>query len=303
MKTFLVTGSDRGIGEALCREIHARGERVLAACLDDSEKLRADGVRVEPAIDVTSDRAAILSADATVRLAPWNRWDRALRRSPPVVFTSPQWAASPDSSFPTSCCTFASRFTASSATRSFPSTHGSIPTRPIFLKKTTAVSRRKRRPPVSGVSARRKNTAEGASMLDCIGGAAAPRAPCCVPASREAIAAPRSRDHAELSTRQSPRPSPVEACKPWIAARATPSASTVAMCLSSSPTWNAAWKSCAIGPIWRAEARVLRVASSGFASLRVGPDDRRFSKSSDQSAKSFCNPHPKLIARLLNPTV
>jgi hypothetical protein len=213
MKTFLVTGSDRGIGEALCREIHVRGERVLAACLDDSEKLRADGVRVEPAIDVTSDRADILSADATVRLAPWNRWDRALRRSPPVVFTSPQWAASPDSSFPTSCCTFASRFTASSATRSFPSTHGSIPTRPIFLKKTTAVSRRKRRPPVSGVSARRKDTAEGASMLDCIGGAAAPRAPCCVPASREAIAAPRSRDHAELSTRQSPRPSPVEACK------------------------------------------------------------------------------------------
>src|SRR5207249_9294692 len=36
--------------------------------------------------------------------------------------------------------------------------------------------------------------------------------PRCVPANREAIAAPRSRDHAELSTRRSPRPSPVEAC-------------------------------------------------------------------------------------------
>jgi NAD(P)-dependent dehydrogenase (short-subunit alcohol dehydrogenase family) len=57
MKTFLVTGSDRGIGEALCREIHARGERVIAACLDDSKTLRDHGVWVEPAVDVTSDAA------------------------------------------------------------------------------------------------------------------------------------------------------------------------------------------------------------------------------------------------------
>src|SRR5262249_18987632 len=41
----------------------------------------------------------------------------AFRRSPPVVFTSPQWTAFPDSSFPMSSCSFASRFTASSATR------------------------------------------------------------------------------------------------------------------------------------------------------------------------------------------
>ena len=57
MKTFLVTGSDRGIGEALCREIHARGERVIAACLDDSKALRDHGMWVEPAVDVTSDAA------------------------------------------------------------------------------------------------------------------------------------------------------------------------------------------------------------------------------------------------------
>jgi NAD(P)-dependent dehydrogenase (short-subunit alcohol dehydrogenase family) len=63
MKTFMVTGSDRGIGEALCREIHARGERVVAACLDDSKTLRGEGVWVEPAIDVTSDAAVRRLAD------------------------------------------------------------------------------------------------------------------------------------------------------------------------------------------------------------------------------------------------
>jgi NAD(P)-dependent dehydrogenase (short-subunit alcohol dehydrogenase family) len=70
MKTFLVTGSDRGIGEALCREIHTRGERVIAACLDDSTTLRELGVWVEPAVDVTSDAALRGLADrlAGVRL-------------------------------------------------------------------------------------------------------------------------------------------------------------------------------------------------------------------------------------------
>jgi NAD(P)-dependent dehydrogenase (short-subunit alcohol dehydrogenase family) len=57
MKTFLVTGADRGIGEALCHEIHARGERAIAACLHDSEPLRARGISVEPGVDVTSDTA------------------------------------------------------------------------------------------------------------------------------------------------------------------------------------------------------------------------------------------------------
>lgn len=57
MKTFLVTGADRGIGEALCLELQARSERVIAACLDDSPTLRSRGVRVEPGVDVTSDTA------------------------------------------------------------------------------------------------------------------------------------------------------------------------------------------------------------------------------------------------------
>ena len=57
MTAVLVTGADRGIGNALCRACHGRGDDVIAACLDDSDTLRALGVRVEPGVDVTSDAA------------------------------------------------------------------------------------------------------------------------------------------------------------------------------------------------------------------------------------------------------
>lgn len=57
MRTVLVTGADRGIGEALAVEAHSRGSRVIAACLEDSSRLRDRGVRVEPHVDVTSDAA------------------------------------------------------------------------------------------------------------------------------------------------------------------------------------------------------------------------------------------------------
>ena len=57
MSVVLVTGADRGIGNALCRACHARGDTVVAACLEESDELRALGVRVEPGVDVTSDDA------------------------------------------------------------------------------------------------------------------------------------------------------------------------------------------------------------------------------------------------------
>ena len=57
MSVVLVTGADRGIGNALCRAYRARGDTVIAACLGDSEELRALGLKVEPGVDVTSDEA------------------------------------------------------------------------------------------------------------------------------------------------------------------------------------------------------------------------------------------------------
>src|SRR5215510_1681411 len=57
MATFLVTGADRGIGQALCLQLHGRGENVIAACLGDSPLLAGLGIRVERNVDVTSDAA------------------------------------------------------------------------------------------------------------------------------------------------------------------------------------------------------------------------------------------------------
>jgi NAD(P)-dependent dehydrogenase (short-subunit alcohol dehydrogenase family) len=52
-----VVGADRGIGAAVALAVNARGQRVLAACLDDAPTLTDAGVEVLPGIDVTSDAA------------------------------------------------------------------------------------------------------------------------------------------------------------------------------------------------------------------------------------------------------
>ena len=57
MKTFLITGADRGIGEAMAMEVARRGDVAIASCFGDSPSLRAKGIRVEPGVDVTSDAA------------------------------------------------------------------------------------------------------------------------------------------------------------------------------------------------------------------------------------------------------
>jgi NAD(P)-dependent dehydrogenase (short-subunit alcohol dehydrogenase family) len=51
----LVTGANRGIGLELCRQLRARGDRVLAACRRSSSELDALGVDVETGIDVARD--------------------------------------------------------------------------------------------------------------------------------------------------------------------------------------------------------------------------------------------------------
>ena len=53
----LVTGANRGIGLALCRQLAERGREVIAVCRTSSPALDALGVRVEAGVDVTSDDA------------------------------------------------------------------------------------------------------------------------------------------------------------------------------------------------------------------------------------------------------
>lgn len=55
MATWLVTGANRGIGLEMCRQLRARGDRVLAACRKSSKELAATGATVIDGIDVGSD--------------------------------------------------------------------------------------------------------------------------------------------------------------------------------------------------------------------------------------------------------
>ena len=66
MAHWLVTGSNRGIGLELCRQLAARGDGVIAVCRNSSSELDALGVRVESGIEL-SDEAAI--AELVLRLA------------------------------------------------------------------------------------------------------------------------------------------------------------------------------------------------------------------------------------------
>lgn len=54
MASWLVTGSNRGIGLALCRLLQGRGDSVIAVCRTPSEELQALGVRIEAGIELTS---------------------------------------------------------------------------------------------------------------------------------------------------------------------------------------------------------------------------------------------------------
>ncbi|MDF3281108.1 SDR family oxidoreductase [Gordonia sp. N1V] len=54
MSSTLVVGADKGIAHSIVRRLHARGDEVIAACLFDGDDLRADGITVQPQVDVSS---------------------------------------------------------------------------------------------------------------------------------------------------------------------------------------------------------------------------------------------------------
>ena len=57
MSTFLITGSNRGIGLELCKQVHNRGDKVIATCRRASKELKDLGVRVEENIDIASEES------------------------------------------------------------------------------------------------------------------------------------------------------------------------------------------------------------------------------------------------------
>jgi NAD(P)-dependent dehydrogenase (short-subunit alcohol dehydrogenase family) len=55
MDHWLVTGSNRGIGLELCRQLAARGDNVIAVCRSSSAELDGLGMRVERGIELTNE--------------------------------------------------------------------------------------------------------------------------------------------------------------------------------------------------------------------------------------------------------
>ena len=55
MSTFLITGSNRGIGLELCKQIITRGDQVIATCREASSDLKNLGVRIEEEVDISSE--------------------------------------------------------------------------------------------------------------------------------------------------------------------------------------------------------------------------------------------------------
>lgn len=56
-KTILVTGSNRGIGLELCRQLHERGEHVIATCRQASDALNNLGVEVIEGVEVSDTQS------------------------------------------------------------------------------------------------------------------------------------------------------------------------------------------------------------------------------------------------------
>ena len=57
MTTYLVTGTNRGIGLEYCHQLKARGHEVIAVCRSPSPELDKLDIQIETDVDLTSDAA------------------------------------------------------------------------------------------------------------------------------------------------------------------------------------------------------------------------------------------------------
>ena len=70
--TVLVTGSSRGIGLELCKQLNERGDRVIATCRQSTDALAAMDVEVMENIDVSDPKSlTLLSARLKERKIDW----------------------------------------------------------------------------------------------------------------------------------------------------------------------------------------------------------------------------------------
>ena len=70
--TVLVTGSSRGIGLELCKQLNERGDRVIATCRQSTDALAALDVEVLENVDVSDPQSLkLLSASLKERKIDW----------------------------------------------------------------------------------------------------------------------------------------------------------------------------------------------------------------------------------------
>ena len=70
--TVLVTGSSRGIGLELCKQLNERGDKVIATCRQSTDALAALDVEVLENVDVSDPKSlTLLSACLKERKIDW----------------------------------------------------------------------------------------------------------------------------------------------------------------------------------------------------------------------------------------
>lgn len=56
MATYLITGTNRGIGKELCKQVHSKGNKVIAVCRESDGELESLGISVETGVDIISEK-------------------------------------------------------------------------------------------------------------------------------------------------------------------------------------------------------------------------------------------------------